>query len=106
MRMTEIGASRSLSVCSWNGSSCPIVFSNESRDGGSVVSDIDAVGCLRSLRAHWALDGVSWVRSGSVEIAVGQGPHATESAPSSAPSLGRRSRSGARFDLLFRLPRY
>jgi hypothetical protein len=38
------------------------------------VSDIDAVGCLRSLRAHLALDGVSWVRSGSVEIAVGQGP--------------------------------
>src|SRR6266404_2128103 len=31
------------------------------------------VGCLRSLRAHVvALDGVSWVQSGSVEIAVGQ----------------------------------
>ena len=29
-------------------------------------------GCLRSLRAHAALDGVSWVQSGSVEIAVGQ----------------------------------
>jgi hypothetical protein len=55
------------------------------------MSGIDAVGCLRSLRAHVALDGVSWVWSGSVEIAVGQGPHATESAPSSAPSLGRRS---------------
>jgi len=30
------------------------------------------MGCLRSLRAHQALDGVSWVQSGSVEIAVGQ----------------------------------
>src|SRR5215831_19432798 len=30
------------------------------------------MGCLRSLRAHVALDGVSWVQSGSVEIAVGQ----------------------------------
>src|SRR5262244_3529616 len=36
------------------------------------VSEIDAYGCLRSLRAHLALDGVSWVQSGSVEIAVGQ----------------------------------
>jgi hypothetical protein len=55
-----------------NDAFAPIVFSNESRDGGSFVSDIDAVGYLRSLRAHAALDGVSWVRSGSVEIAVGQ----------------------------------
>ena len=39
-----------------------------------------------------ALDGVSWVQSGSVEIAVGQTDrNATESAPSSAPSRGRRS---------------
>ena len=53
---------------------------------------LDAFGCLRSLRARSALDGVSWVQGGSVEIAVGQrfGP-ATKSAPSSAPSLGRRS---------------
>jgi hypothetical protein len=35
------------------------------------VSEMDAYGCLRSLRAHLALDGVSWVQSGSVEIAVG-----------------------------------
>jgi hypothetical protein len=49
-------------------------------------------GCLRSLRARSALDGVSWVQGGSVEIAVGQRlAHATISAPSSAPSLGRRS---------------
>src|SRR5271156_2778904 len=33
-------------------------------------------------------------------------PHATKSAPSSTPSLGRRSRSGARFDLLFGWPGY
>jgi hypothetical protein len=38
----------------------------------SVLSGCDAVGCLRSLRAHVALDGVSWVQSGSVEIAVGR----------------------------------
>ena len=65
-----------------------------------VVGDFDAFGCLRSLRAHVALDGVSWLWSGSVEIAVGRRPHATKSAPSSTPSLGRRSRSGARFGLL------
>ena len=29
------------------------------------------VGCLRSLRARVALDGVSWAQSGLVEIAVG-----------------------------------
>lgn len=60
----------------------------------------DAFGCLRSLRARAALDWVSRVHSGSVEIAAGPRPHASESAPSSAPSLGRRSRSGARFGLL------
>jgi hypothetical protein len=38
---------------------------------GSFLSDIGAFGCLRSLRAHLALDGVSWVQGGSVEIAVG-----------------------------------
>ena len=38
------------------------------------------------------LDGVSWVQGSLVEIAVGRwSPHATQSAPSSAPSLGRRS---------------
>ena len=47
-------------------------FSNGSRGGGSFVSDMTPVGCLRSLRAHLALDGVSWVQSSSVEIAVGQ----------------------------------
>jgi hypothetical protein len=46
----------------------PILFSNESRAGGS--SGVDAFGCLRSLRARSALDGVSWVQGGSVEIAV------------------------------------
>ena len=38
---------------------------------GSFLSGIGAFGCLRSLRAHLALDGVSWVQGGSVEIAVG-----------------------------------
>jgi hypothetical protein len=40
--------------------------------GGLIVSDVDALGCLRFLRARVALDGVSWVQRGSVEIAVGQ----------------------------------
>src|ERR1043166_3116711 len=66
----------------------PIVFSNGSMGSGSFLSGIGAFGCLRSLRAHLALDGVSWVQGGSVEIAVGRKPRATESAPSSAPSLG------------------
>ena len=38
------------------------------------MCDIDAVGCLRSLRADVALDGVSWVQSGLVEIAIGRRP--------------------------------
>jgi hypothetical protein len=59
--------------------------------GGS-SSGVDAFGCLRSLRARSALDGVSWVQGGSVEIAVGQRlAPATQSTPSSAPSLGRVS---------------
>jgi hypothetical protein len=41
----------------------------------------DVVGCLCSLRARMALDGVSWVRSGLVEIAVGR-------------RIGRMHRSG------------
>jgi hypothetical protein len=48
----------------------PIAFSNGSSVAARFMSDIDAFGCLRSLRARAALDGVSWVRSGSVEIAV------------------------------------
>src|ERR1051325_11129377 len=50
----------------------PIVFSNGSMGSGSFLSDVGAFGCLRSLRAHLALDGVSWVQGGLVEIAVGQ----------------------------------
>ena len=55
-----------------NGGFRPIVFSNESRDTARLSAISTPVGCLRSLRAHVALDGVSWVQSGSVEIAVGQ----------------------------------
>ena len=47
-----------------------IMFSNGSR--GEALRVIDAFGCLRSLRARSALDGVSWVQCGSVEIAVGR----------------------------------
>src|SRR5260370_9202968 len=39
--------------------------------GQQLGSAGDVVGCLCSLRAHAALDGVSWVRSGLVAIAVG-----------------------------------
>jgi hypothetical protein len=38
--------------------------------GQQLGSEGDVVGCLRSLRAHAALDGVSWVLSGLVAIAV------------------------------------
>ena len=38
------------------------------------MSVVDALGCLRSLRAQVALDGVSWVWSGLVESAVGDHP--------------------------------
>jgi hypothetical protein len=46
-----------------------ILFSNGSR--ARLFFAVDAFGCLRSLRARSALDGVSWVQRGSVEIAVG-----------------------------------
>ena len=66
-----------------------------------MVSDIDAVGCLRSLRAYAALDGVSWVQGGSVEIAVSR-ETACYRIGAVIRSLPRASlRSGARFDLLF-----
>src|SRR6202035_2739447 len=46
-----------------------ISFSNGSRR--EALRGVDAFGCLRSLRARSALDGVSWVQRGLVEIAVG-----------------------------------
>jgi hypothetical protein len=39
--------------------------------GREALPDVDAFGCLCSLRNRSALDGVSRVQSGSVEIAVG-----------------------------------
>ena len=45
-----------------------ILFSNGSR--ARLFFAVDALGCLRSLRARSALDGVSWVQGGLVEIAV------------------------------------
>jgi hypothetical protein len=65
------------------------------------MSGIDAVGCLRSLRAHVALDGVSWVQSGSVEVAVGNltACYRIGTVIGSLPWASLRS--GARFDLLF-----
>src|ERR1051325_1313319 len=59
------------------------------------------MGCLRSPRAHQALDGVSWVQSGSVEVAVGETSRCYRIGAVIC-SLPRASlRSGARFDLLF-----
>ena len=37
---------------------------------GGALLGVDALGCLRSLRARSALDGVSWVQGGLVESAV------------------------------------
>ena len=48
-------------------------------------------GCLRSLRARSALDGVSWVQGGSVEIAVGQSQAACNRIRAVVCSLPRAS---------------
>ena len=64
------------------------------------------VGCLRSLRAHVALDGVSWVQSGSVEIAVGQAERMLQNRrrhrlpPSGVAPLGSSVRPPLRLSLL------
>src|SRR5437764_14983297 len=58
------------------------------------------LGCLRSLRAHLALDGVSWVQSGSVEIAVGQTTACYRIGAVIGSLPWASLRSGARFDLL------
>src|SRR3981081_3897972 len=57
--LDAVGMSRTCRHCSLMG------------QGQQLGSEGDVVGCLRSLRAHAALDGVSWVRSGLVAIAVG-----------------------------------
>ena len=54
-------------------SALPIVFSNGSRGGGSILSIVDAFGCLRSLRAHRHLmglagDGAAWLKSQSADL--------------------------------------
>src|SRR5262249_61906805 len=64
------------------------------------------MGCLRSLRAHLALDGVSWVQSGSVEIAVGQADRVLHNPrrhllpPAGVAPLGSSVRSPLRLRLL------
>ena len=69
------------------------------------MSGVHAVGRLRSLRAQAALDGVSWVQSGLVEIAVGrlgrvlQNPRRHLLPPSGVAPLGRlRAGFGARLE--------
>src|SRR5215469_12410165 len=64
------------------------------------------MGCLRSLRAHQALDGVSWVQSGSVEVAVGGTSRVLQNRrrhllpPSGVAPLGSSVRSPLRLRLL------
>src|SRR5215469_9425554 len=64
------------------------------------------MGCLRSLRAHQALDGVSWVQSGSVEVAVGGTSRVLQNRrrhllpPSGGAPLGSSVRSPLRLRLL------
>src|SRR5262245_26263518 len=79
----------------------PVTPSNGSRAAARWWSISTLSGCLRSLRAQVALDGVSWVQSGSVEIAVGQ-TTACYRIGAVICSLPQASlRLGARFDLQF-----
>src|SRR5712671_4458099 len=55
-----------------SGARFDLLFSNGSRDGGSFVSDIDACQVSAFSTCSCGTNGVSWVQSGSVEIAVGQ----------------------------------
>ena len=68
-----------------------ILFSNGVKGGRLFV--VDALGCLCSLRARLALDGVSWVQGGSVEIAVGQSQAACNRIRAVVCSLLRRRSS-------------
>ena len=70
--------------------------------GREALRGVDAFGCLRSLRAGSALDGVSWVQRGSVEIAVGRRLTACNKIRAVVCSLPRASLLlGAGFGLLF-----
>src|SRR5262249_18762901 len=70
------------------------------------LGDVGAFGCLRSLRAHQALEGASRVQSGSVEIAVGQAARALHNPrrhllpPAGVAPLGSSVRSPLRLRLL------
>src|ERR1041384_5401422 len=65
------------------------------------LSDIGAFGCLRSLRARMALDGVSWVQGGSVEIAVGHVGRVPQNRRRHLLPPWASLRSRARLDLRF-----
>ena len=78
-----------------------ILFSNGSR--ARLFFAVDALGCLRSLRARLALDGVSWVQGGLVEIAVSHWLAACNRIGAVICSLPRASLlMGAGFGLLSR----
>ena len=71
--------------------------------GRGALPGVDALGCLRSLRARSALDGVSWVQGGLVEIAFGHRLTACYKIRAVVCSLPRASLLlGAGFGLLFR----
>src|SRR3954454_22918694 len=61
--------------------------------------NIGAFGCLRSLRARMALDGVSWVQGGSVEVAVGLEDRVLQNRRRHLRPPGAPLHSGARLDL-------
>ena len=68
----------------------PMLFSNGSR--ARLFFAVDALGCLRSLRARSAFNGVSWVQGGLVEIAVSRWLAACNRIGAVVcSSLGRRS---------------
>ena len=54
-----------------NGQDAPILFSNGSMGSGS-FERYRRLGVSAFSTCSWALDGVSWVQGGSVEIAVGR----------------------------------
>src|SRR4029077_10407683 len=73
------------------GGNCPILFSNDARAAARcrVISTLLGVCVLYVLMRH--LMGSAGCRAARLKSQSVERPHATESAPSSAPSLGRRS---------------
>ena len=96
------GANLLLGARRWAGRTAAIDrFCSLMGQGREALRGVDAFGCLRSLRARSALDGVSWVQGGSVEIAVSRWLAACNRIGAVVCSLPRASLlAGARFGLL------